>query len=77
MNTELSTEEENALRKHFQLKIRPLYKPSTIDKIVQAVNKCRTGQMKDTEFVNPITKIVDWSCYFELWSLYPKFVPWE
>lgn len=75
MNTILTSAEEQKLRDHFNTKISPRYKPQTITKIIEAVNKIRIGEMKDTDFVNPITKIVDWSCYFEIWGLYQrKFV---
>lgn len=77
MNTILNEQEEKELRDHFALKVRPRYATRTVDKIVEAVNKIRTGLMKETEFVNPVTKIADWQTYLEVWGLYNRFVRLE
>lgn len=73
----LTEEETQELKKHFALRVRPQYKPSTINRIIEVVNKIRLGEMKDTEFVNPVTKILTWDVMLENFGLYPRFVRME
>ncbi len=77
MQNKLTEIEEGELRKHFQLKVRPQYKTKTLDKIVDAVNKVRTGIMKESEWVNSSTKIITWGDYFENWNLMGRFINFE
>jgi hypothetical protein len=74
MNTTMTSEEEEALRRHFALKVRPQYKPSTIDKIVAKINAIRVGEASIEDWINPTTKILNWDCMIEQFGLYGKFV---
>jgi len=77
MNTILTQEEEQNLRKHFARRVDTKYKPKTMNAIIAKVNEIRIGQASINDWVNNSTKIVTWGVYIELWSLFGRYVSWD